>query len=511
MLKELFRLIKSLSPAEKRYFKLHNSFQSTETQYSRLFNLLDSQKGYDRKEIKAAVDKLRINNISHVQHYLYNNILRTLRAYHEDSSLDAKLHNLLLEARILLEKGLNEQSFKILHKAKSIAEKYQKINILIEITRQEYINSSELLSSDEFHPDDFEYTLGLLSLLREELFELNRNYQVFKLFREKNRVAKKDSISQFIASVPGAPKALPPTFQTLYRRTYSKALLHQLQSEFDEAHHYFKLLVDLWDKYPPLKKKGTSRYIKTLANYLGSSHTLEQYNLFPDIVARMKKEKAKTFEEEAVIFQNAYYYELLYFINTFQFYAGEQMVKPLQRQLKKYDARIGISRKLSFYFNLTLLFFAIGKYNKALEWLDRIISEDDTPKAKQNIRKFALLMELILHFELKNDRVWTRLLKKFPSSMEHQPGASATETVFIEYMNQLSDIYTEARLQSKDKGEPNLPLDKIQSIFQQLLGAMNTIPERQKKVTGFLELLIWVEAKAKNKDFRQIFKEHKQC
>ena len=56
---QLFALIKSLTKAEKRYFKLFASVNNTDANYILLFDAIDAQDVYDEKRIK---EKFAIRN-----------------------------------------------------------------------------------------------------------------------------------------------------------------------------------------------------------------------------------------------------------------------------------------------------------------------------------------------------------------------------------------------------------------------------------------------------------------
>ena len=68
---ELFILIKSLSKSEKRYFRLFCSRESSGSNYTRLFDSIDSQKEYDEKAIKKVFKGEKFIHQLHVTKKLF--------------------------------------------------------------------------------------------------------------------------------------------------------------------------------------------------------------------------------------------------------------------------------------------------------------------------------------------------------------------------------------------------------------------------------------------------------
>ena len=135
---DLFDLIKSMTRSEKRYFKLSASPQKGEKNYLRLFDAIDRQKSYDEEAIKRTFQGEAFVKQLHVaKNYLFKLILRSLRAYRAESSVDAQIECLLQDARILHDKGLGRLCAASLKRARGLAEEYERDIALLEIIRME--------------------------------------------------------------------------------------------------------------------------------------------------------------------------------------------------------------------------------------------------------------------------------------------------------------------------------------------------------------------------------------
>src|SRR5688572_18492142 len=86
----LFRLIKSLTKAEKRNFTIYASRHTSAEDNNgiKLFDAIDSQEEYIENALTA---KFGSKQFSIVKARLYDLILRSLDAFHSSSSIDAEL------------------------------------------------------------------------------------------------------------------------------------------------------------------------------------------------------------------------------------------------------------------------------------------------------------------------------------------------------------------------------------------------------------------------------------
>jgi len=118
---DLFRLIKSLSPSEKRFFKIYSSRHviGEENNYVKLFDIIDKQKQYDEAEIRKHFNNNPfVKYLSKSKAYLHQLILKSLTSYYSQITIDAKLKEQLRQVEILYHKALYDQCIKLLRKVK---------------------------------------------------------------------------------------------------------------------------------------------------------------------------------------------------------------------------------------------------------------------------------------------------------------------------------------------------------------------------------------------------------
>ncbi len=137
---ELFKLIKSMSKSEKRYFQLYASLFTSRNKntYVILFNQIEKQKEYNEPKVLRAFRLKGIKvDLPSLKVYLYDLILKCLKNYKTDHDIDEQIQSLISSAKLLHKKQLNVQAKKYLKKAKVMAEDNERFLLLIEIKRIE--------------------------------------------------------------------------------------------------------------------------------------------------------------------------------------------------------------------------------------------------------------------------------------------------------------------------------------------------------------------------------------
>lgn len=130
----LIHLIHSLTPSEKRYFKIFCQSQSGGTKYLRLFNALEKATTYNGAAI-AKLLNMKTGNLAHEKDYLQEVLLRNLRLFHETNFIESKMMGDFVEAELLYRKGLTTYSISRAEKLLERTLKYERFGLSLNITR----------------------------------------------------------------------------------------------------------------------------------------------------------------------------------------------------------------------------------------------------------------------------------------------------------------------------------------------------------------------------------------
>jgi len=312
----LFFFIKSLTPAEKRYFKINSSLQKGKNKgYIKIFDLIDKMEEYDDepllKLMRGNKQKLAVS-----KNFLYDKILRSLRVFNE-SAIDIELTNLIADVRILMEKGLFQPALKRLKKARKIAIDYERSPFLMEIVDIETDIKGEIVDKkirEEFE-ELFEQTNQTLGDYSEFVRwkKLSRKLHNFFIIDKKKQELPEELVNEI--------KALPNSADSL-RSFYAKSHYHnalgyyfRLTDNMKAQKEQFALMIDLWRQNPGMIKIRYQKYRIYLSNYVSCCLKCGDFKDVPDLIEEIKAIPTKSKYEKASDFQNAAFLELLYYLN----------------------------------------------------------------------------------------------------------------------------------------------------------------------------------------------------
>lgn len=481
---DLFDLIKSLSKSEKRYFKLQAALQGGEKNYLKLFDLLDGMSDYDPQLVtKIYKEEKIVKNIAVVKNYLYQNILKSIRSFYQKKSIQLQLADLLFEADFLDKKGLYLQSSKLLKKAKKLALDYHKTDVLIKILVHQiniaFVNDKKIVSEVEqlcqelnTACENWYYEISYWSK-KSILFSWYR----VRAFSTSEKLDEK--LEQF--AFPKNTPALEYSFYAHLNFYQSTSYLARMRGNHQEAVLIYRKIIALWENQPLIIQEKPYQYKMHLSNFLGICINTNQLDDFEFYLKKFKALPVQNFNEAGESFQNITYLELLYYMNVGQLAAAQSLVPEIEIGLKKYAHKINKAREFIFYNNITSLYFISQKYSDALDWLNKIV-HDSKSAQREDLQQFARIMQLVLHYELNNDRVLDYLFQSTYRSLKRQRELQAFERLTLQLLKQLLTATSE-----KEKRQ----------LFAQFYSNIEALEPAEKRSLGCEELSIWAEAKVK--------------
>ena len=93
----LFQLIRSLSKAEKRSFKIYAMRNSSEeAKFIQLFDAIDKSKEYSEEHLIHKLDGIKKHNFPILKAHLYRQLLTSIRLNYTNHNIDIQLGNKLI-------------------------------------------------------------------------------------------------------------------------------------------------------------------------------------------------------------------------------------------------------------------------------------------------------------------------------------------------------------------------------------------------------------------------------
>lgn len=185
----LYELIQSLDKSEKRYFKIYFANETKEQKYLKLYDAIEKASEYDEKKLKQSIKDAYIQkHFAETKYYLYQLILKVLKHYRTENSVDNLLIEKVQNIEVLIQKALWEQAINELHKAKKMAYDYERFEFLTLL----FSYQNKIIVSTRLHG----YTIEDLEKLWIEKSAAFQNFidtqtarhKVMQLLESKNRI-----------------------------------------------------------------------------------------------------------------------------------------------------------------------------------------------------------------------------------------------------------------------------------------------------------------------------------
>lgn len=454
----LFELITTLSKTEKRFFKLHAGRHTIgeDNNSLQLFDYISKQKTYDEKKLfKDFEGKNFLNKFSIAKYRLYHQILDSLNLFYAKSSIDVELTNSIQSANILFEKGLYNQSKKLLDSVIKKAEKYHLNQIrlqALQAKKQYYEQHFYTTKSAEefFEMAQEEKDLAEIIAKKSELWYLKT--ELFKKIHSIGIIRSNDDVkilTKIVRPVLGN-KIEAGSIENKY-------LVHQILSAYYFAIHdsenCFRNLAEiekLSTQNDVLFKKDKGKYLSLLTNLSYTCIKLRKFekaNHYLETIESLQKEYTQSRDLKVKYFSSYYSLKLFNCIENDTNCDGKDIIEVIEKGLSEYNKDINPIRKAYFYFQLGVYYLAHNNYKQALVSINNVIN-DKQNLAKEDIFSFAQILQLIIHFELKNYRYLPYVLTSTKRFLKYKNRLYQFESVFLKIISKIkSATITEFELE----------------------------------------------------------------
>ncbi|MEP7146133.1 MAG: hypothetical protein ABI792_03900 [bacterium] len=403
----MHKLIKSLSKSEKGYFlKFAKKNALADKQYLKLFKAIDIQEGYDEKKLKDELKAEAFVQQLHVaKKYLFKMIMKVLYLYESEHSLNYKFSSDINIISNLYNRGLYKDSLKYILKSKEQAYSVEKFDCLLELIRWEKYIVVALSPSDisENLEELCNEETNILNVLSNLIHFRKLHTQMSSLMRTGGSVRAKNEESSFekIINDPllkSLQCAMSYEAKLLYHQVY--LIYFQAESNDKNTYEYSKKFIEYMITQPQRLNEFAKEYILGMVASLSSSFNLGKYEEANSIIKNLRKFRIKSEEQKEYIFFSTYILQFMISIVKCEFENIESAITEAEIQLKTIERKENNVTQLILYQDIFYVYFALEKYDKSLEWLNKILSSKS--EVRQDIHSIANILNLIVHYELNN-------------------------------------------------------------------------------------------------------------
>ncbi|HZV69371.1 MAG TPA: hypothetical protein VFG10_07505 [Saprospiraceae bacterium] len=498
----LFQLIQSLQKHEKRNFKLYMQRNSAKEDMKviQLFDALETMNEYDEDVLLKKANTLKKQQLSNAKAHLYKQILASLRLL-ESSNIEILLNEQLDNARILYNKGLYQQSLKLLDKVKETARAHNQAALLVQvlflekkietlhITRSFKDRSSQLINeADNVNAHIIRITK--LSNLALQLYSWYINNGHARNEKDETEVEEyfQAQMSEDLKKANGFYEKL-----YLYQCNCWYAFIRQdFLAYYRNTQHW----VDLFHHEALMMEIETASYIKGMHNLLTSHFMLRNDSKFEkdlrafdefsvsDIVKRSDNNRVQ-------VFLYLYIARINQHILTGTFNEGLLLVPVILEKLNEFQLYIDSHRILVYYYKIASLYFGAGDFDNSIDYLNKIINWK--VDLRNDLQCYARLLHLIAHYELGNYDLLEYLVKSVYRYMYKMENLSVVEEEMFRFLQK--SFHLSAR--------------ELKPEFVKLLQKIKQIEKSrfETRALVYLDVVSWLESKVYEKPLHEIIRE----
>ena len=489
----VFELIRSMSKAEKRNFKLYATRLSGNQQakFIALFDCLDGMEEYNEKRIlqRCPIKKEQLPNM---KAHLYKQILVSIRLLEVQHSLHMQLHEQLDFARILYNKGLYQQSSKLLDKAADLALQSEQYTVALDfIELQKKIDTQNTTRGMISKSEKLNRLADTLCDRITRISELaNISTQLYGLYLQLGYTRTQKDINLIIhvygqrlskyENLPEDKLSFTERFYLYQAYAWYHYILHNMLLCYKNVRHW----ITLFDEHPQMKRLMFDAYMRGYSRLLDSLFLLRSYKRFAQTLNTFEHEIAGIDNvgdnSRMIALQIHYTHQINKFFYEGAFNEGIKIIPEVEAFIQRYQNHLDIHHRMLLYYKIACLYFGNGDYDACMNYLKRIISTRD-PLIRRDLQCYARILNLICSYESGSDY-----------NIDYQIRAVY---VFLDKMNDLQQVQKE--MMHFLKRLNSVYASDLKEAFRKLYETLKPYEHHpyERRTFYYLDVLSWLQSK----------------
>ncbi len=489
---KLMQLVRSLTRAEKRHFRLFvkRNQSSDDLLFLKLFDLMEKKGEYDEAFLLGKIPGLKKAQLANLKAHLMRQLLTSLRMLSQKRNEGIQVREAIDFARVLYDKGLYRQALDLLAKAKERALANQAIALGLEILEFEKLIEGQYITRS---------LEGRAEQLAKETEELNHrlvltnqfsnlSLQMYGLYLN-NGFARNEQDSEKVKAyfTEKLPSIKIEELDFLGKVYYcqSHTWLHHICQEFLASFRYTQRWVNLFVEAPRMKPLFAPLYLKGLHNLLFSLFHNLHYVRFNESLELLEQFPREVDMAQNVNVESLYHlYRFIHLINKHYlegtFSAGTALIPQLTECIETNRYNWDTHRILVFNYRIACIYFGAEDYSNAIGYLNRIINEKVT-SYRSDIQCFARILCLLAHFELGNRDLVEYQVKSVYRFLLHVEELQPVQKAIFQFLRHTQ----------------NTPLSEVLGEFEKLHAKLLPFEKMHFESRPFLylDIISWLEAK----------------
>ncbi|MFN8397057.1 MAG: hypothetical protein U0176_20705 [Bacteroidia bacterium] len=492
---DLFQLIRSMSPAEKRAFKLLSERHERQSgnNYIQLFDAIAAQESFDEEALRQQfAGRAFLRNFSEAKAYLYRILLRSLRFSQGPDAPETELREMLDHLEILHAKGLSSQAEK---QAKAGLEKAQKLDL--HAFSFEFHKWRRRLAKQRGGKGLQENLAKIgaeeataLACLQVEA-ELRDRMGRIQVMLQQQVDLRDQAHSQALEEIWGHPVfQTPPTaagFHALLSYYHGLAYYHHLKHDWARSCMAWESVVGTFEAFPVHIQHTPDQYINALVTLLDARLTLRQFDAFQ---AELPKLQAQHVAEAVVAARAALlgqHLTLRWALISGHLDEGLRNLPTLEAAMVKHKKYMSVSLEMSLLFNICSLFFLTERYPEAQRYINAVLNRPHLP-IREDLVDALRLLELVGRYARGQMDLLEHLLKAQERRLRQVTTKPAFLVTVVKAFHRLMDAADAA---------------ETRQLQAELLRELESMPA-EARISGHEELYWWARSRVEGRSIHEL-------
>ncbi len=494
---KLYRLIRSLTAAEKRYFSIYiRGKTERDSKYLQLFEALDATRKFNEVKVIKRVYKDEIvtgKKYSELKAYLYDLILKCLQSFDEQQSVNTRLNQILQGVAVLFKRGHYDDCMEQLHKARRLAEQFEMFSYLLDVVYWEKQLAYSRMDVDHLQKkmDQWHYEEShALDLLRNIATYRMAFFKVYTTIKKEAQFRGEDRLQQLKKLIDSHDfedihQAMSHRARVYYLRTLN--LYYYAASEPIQFYESGKQMIELIESRPHFLRESISDYIAGLSNLILSCGMTQKYDEVEVCLHKLRDLRPITEDDRRKIHRQ--YYSNLFALYTYtgRFEEARVEMQRCQDEAAGFDPQD--YETFSFYYQYVFICFGCGDYDTALDYLNQWLNQPRSVE-REDLQSVAHIMLAILHFEMGNFMLLESILRNTTRFLKKKNRFYDIEERLLQGINDLT---------KQPSARAQIPIFK--KIKDDLAGP--ALKGSAKILLQTFDLNAWINSKLMNKTFAE--------
>ncbi|MGA2667961.1 MAG: hypothetical protein ABSF32_03485 [Ignavibacteria bacterium] len=484
----LFNLIKSLSKSEKRYFRMYSSLQEGNKNYLKLFDTIDKMPQYDESFIKHEFKKEKFTKqLTFTKNYLHSLIFKSLYSYYSKHSIENRLNDLIFRCSYYYKKTLYKDFINTIQLGKKLSSEYERFGYFIQFSSFE-----KILITEKLFPSLEESSI----LTQEELVtEKIGNLSVYDsyvamltgIYRTEGKT-RDTVLFKYIERIRKSPLLTSEDYALSYlakeRYYYLLQIISDICGKYDDMFYYCKKRLDIISSHPePFTDRIYNYWGDILMNLILISIRCNRSRKIIEYLHLLESHIYDTKSDKVYLFLVQSYLSVQLIITEKRWDRIHFLMERIKIGLNIYKGIMDPGFELVLYDLIVRMYVEASDHGSALKYMNLLLNHP-LISIRRDIEYNARLLNLIIHYELKNFDYLEYLILSTYRFLYKRKKIYKLETLVIDFIKRLPRINS-----NRDLAEN----------FQILQNNMRTIYKKphEKNIFLYFNYMEWVSKKLK--------------